>query len=222
MISIAESRPTDRTSTGRHRAAGVRLIQNGDFLMIEESPPFAPSRFGMSRVRGWTNWNEQATSSSPALLIGFLHPAVPPPNPARAAIGDIKALSGLTQEEIAPLVGVSRRSLQAWLAGHPISARNEQRLRNLRETITALRLPTPRETRERLLQRRHGDISLYDMLAEGRDAAARALGLTETPTSPAAAAPQAQPLLAQLDRHEDAIDLPATTLDRRFVGRLRR
>lgn len=44
---------------------------------------------------------------------------------------ELRRVSGLTNEEIAPLAGVSRRSFHAWLAGGAISARKEMRLRRL-------------------------------------------------------------------------------------------
>lgn len=42
---------------------------------------------------------------------------------AQEALAEIRAISALTNEEIAPLAGVSRRSIQAWVAGESISAR---------------------------------------------------------------------------------------------------
>lgn len=87
---------------------------------------------------------------------------------AKALLEDVQTLSALTLEEIAPLVGVSRRSLQHWRADEPISARKEQRLRNLVDTLQALKSRDAKEVRSQLLKRPENGLRPYDLLAEGR------------------------------------------------------
>jgi DNA-binding transcriptional regulator YiaG len=76
-------------------------------------------------------------------------------SPARTVVQDlieqVRANSGLTLEEISPLLGVSRRSLQHWLSGRHISARNEQRLRALADTLSSLPTADPSTSRHRQL-----------------------------------------------------------------------
>ena len=70
---------------------------------------------------------------------------------AQKLLEDIRKRSGLTLEEIAPLVGVSRRSLQNWRAGEVISARKEQRLRDIADTFESLQQKEARDLRHLLL-----------------------------------------------------------------------
>jgi DNA-binding transcriptional regulator YiaG len=91
-------------------------------------------------------------------------------------IGKIRQETGLTLELIAPLLGVSRRTIQSWKAGGEISLKNEERLRELAEAIGRLPSGSPGETKNLLLERIPGSIRIYDLLAERRfgDAIARA------------------------------------------------
>lgn len=50
-------------------------------------------------------------------------------------IGRIRAMSGLTLEQIAKAVNVSRRSVQFWRAGGKINSRHEQELIGMHTTI---------------------------------------------------------------------------------------
>jgi hypothetical protein len=92
----------------------------------------------------------------------------PRPTPAQKLIEDIRIISRLTLEEIAPLAGVSRRSLQHWRAGGVISARKEQRLRDLGDTLGMLGQNDAVEVRRRLFERTSHGVRPYDLLAEGR------------------------------------------------------
>jgi hypothetical protein len=173
--------------------------------------------------------SDPATSSMPPPIVRsspYRH-ATNQPTPAlrtaaQEAITKIHAISKLTNEEIAPLAGVSRRSIQAWVAGGQISARKEQRLRALRAAIQAIAAPDPQVTRRRLFDHTPGDVCAYDLLAEGhfKEAVDLALGRRAAVTMPAA--PQAQNLAAQLDHHEGHIDLRPERINRRFSGRLMR
>jgi len=174
---------------------------------------------------------DSATSSKPSLLVRGQNDHVgniltevehQSQTAAQAAVEGIRTIAKLTHEEIAPLAGVSRRSIQAWLAGEPISARKEQRLRAVLDAIRELAASDPQTTRGRLFDRQRGQISAYDLLAEGRFEDAKALVLGHQRNVSGQAIPQAQNLYAQLDRHEGRVELPAEPLNRRFSGRLRR
>jgi DNA-binding transcriptional regulator YiaG len=170
----------------------------------------------------------QATSSRPPLIVRSLQERpteVTPSDPqtvAQAAIAEIRAVSGLTNEEIAPLAGVSRRSLQAWIAGEPISARKEQRLRGLRDAVRGLAGADSQITRARLLDRVPGNVRAYDLLAEGRFEQAIDLALDRRSNTPAPPALQAHDLYAQLNHIESRVELAPERVSRRFSGRLRR
>lgn len=95
---------------------------------------------------------------------------------AGALLQQIREDAALTLEEIAPLVGVTRRSLQHWLAGGPISARKERRLREAADAVRALCTGSADATRQTLFARRSGGLRLYDLLSARQFEEARQLG----------------------------------------------
>ena len=109
-----------------------------------------------------------------------------PDGSARALIDDIQARSGLTLDEIANLLGTSRRTIQNWRAGERINSRNDQRLRELAQAIRAIDAGSVPATRERLFARPEGQISAYALLAEQRfdTAVATATGRQPTRSEP--------------------------------------
>jgi hypothetical protein len=148
-----------------------------------------------------------------------------PASPAARALTKIKQASDLTTEALAPLVGVSRRTLHLWLAGGPISQRNEERLRELEEAISTIATATGSSCRERLMERIPGVPRVYDLLAEGRYDAAIARVTDASPKlRPAVYSevhPPATSLVAQLSVQEHK-SLPLDgRIDRRFTKRLK-
>lgn len=87
---------------------------------------------------------------------------------AEEMLDTIKSRSGLILEEIATLMGTTRRTLQNWRTGAPINTVNEHRLRDLDATIAALHAGDAATTRKRLFESRDGAVRLFDLLAEGR------------------------------------------------------
>lgn len=82
----------------------------------------------------------------------------------------IRAEAGLTLEEIAHLMGVSRRSVHNWKNGETVSSGNEVRLRDLDQSIRRIAASTHMGTvRERLMSCVDGGLRPYDLLAEGRN-----------------------------------------------------
>jgi DNA-binding transcriptional regulator YiaG len=151
----------------------------------------------------------------------FDHPVqeAVPATPAMRLLERIRSASGLTFENIAPLAGVSRRSVQSWRAGEQISQRNEERLRALAAAIETIAGADPLNVRERLLERVPGSIRIYDLLAEGRykDAIAWGTGARPAPQPIAHATPT--PMSTSLDAQLSALESPSTTLDRRVDRR---
>lgn len=146
-----------------------------------------------------------------------------PATRAQSALADIRSLSGLTMEEIAPLARVSRRSLQAWWAGDSISARKEHRLCTLSDAIREIAAATPDETRRRLFERRLRDVRPYDLLAEGRFEDAFCAAIDRRPPSEKSTEPtEGNGILAQLNRHEAPIKTASASLNRRLSGPLKR
>jgi len=80
----------------------------------------------------------------------------------------IKRRSGLTGDQVAPLLGVSRRSLQFWKSGREISASNENRVRAVSEVLEKFPSAAGKATKDLLLTRTPGYVRIYDLLAEGK------------------------------------------------------
>jgi hypothetical protein len=70
---------------------------------------------------------------------------------ARDAIFELRRLSGLTWEELATLLSVTRRSLHLWANGGPINSPNEKHVRDLLMAMRELDRGSARENRGVLL-----------------------------------------------------------------------
>ena len=148
---------------------------------------------------------------------------------ARLLIERIQSLSGLTLEEVAPLLNVSRRSLQNWRSQHPISARNEHRLRGIADLLNLLSFRDAAEARCKLLDRVPGNVRAYDLLAEGRLGAAYTMitGLAVVPAHLQAqtfnkALSPTQTVVARLSNCEDGPPFKAERVDLSRSRRLKR
>lgn len=142
---------------------------------------------------------------------------------AQDAIKEIKALSGLTNELIAPLMGVSRRSVQDWISGEPISQRNEQRLLALRDAVRSLSTGDHASTRRRLMDQAPGRVRVYDLLAAGEFDTAVDLATGRRRSSiPRPHKTRSEGLIAQLSRLEGRVEIVEAPSTGRFSGRLRR
>lgn len=182
------------------------------------------------RIRAFT---EDGTTSPKCviLVIPELKPALTDPVEVRTEaarlIEDGMSLANLTQEEFAPLLGVTRRSLSNWKAGEAISARKELRLRGLVEALCALSKGDADLTRARLYNRLPGGLRPYDILAEGRfDVAVQLATGRPSPADvkPIAlpAVPKPAPVLARLSLREDVATEPHGRVDLRRSRRLKR
>lgn len=88
--------------------------------------------------------------------------------PVATLIDHLQIVAAVTLEELAPLVGVSRRSLQNWRAGEKISARNERHLRDLVDALTVIANDAERnnrQVRDIILSRASSGLRPYDLLA---------------------------------------------------------
>jgi hypothetical protein len=84
---------------------------------------------------------------------------------ARDAIFELRRLSGLTWEELATLLSVTRRSLHLWANGASINARNEKQVRDLVMAMRELDRGTARENRGLLLAPLpDGELTVGDLL----------------------------------------------------------
>jgi hypothetical protein len=108
---------------------------------------------------GWTVFKPHAVPANADAPPGFR---------PRDAIFELRRLTGLTWEELATLLSVTRRSLHLWANGGPINTLNEKHVRNLLVAVRELDRGTARENRALLLAPlRDGDSTVGDLL-QGR------------------------------------------------------
>jgi hypothetical protein len=107
---------------------------------------------------GWAVFKAHVTTSIASAPRGFR---------ARDAIFELKRLTGLTWEELATLLSVTRRSLHLWANGRAINTVNERHVRDLLMTMRDLDRGTARENRALLLAPlRDGDMTVGDLLRD--------------------------------------------------------
>ena len=80
------------------------------------------------------------------------------------AISRLRSLSGLTWDQLALLLRVSRRTVHFWASGKPMSPSNELRVRALFETVRMLDRGSARANRLMLLAPIANGASAFDML----------------------------------------------------------
>lgn len=73
--------------------------------------------------------------------------------------------SGLTWDQIARALGVSRRSVHLWASGGRVSSRNAEHLASMYAAVREVDAPHARARRDALLAHRSGRMSIYDEIA---------------------------------------------------------
>jgi hypothetical protein len=203
-----------------HRAFGPTLVDNAlvQRLVVESRATTVPQhvRIYWHKLRPGPAHRLPASTTSAAQSL------------AQSLLSEVQSLSGLTLEEIAPLLGVSRRSLQNWRAQRPISARKEQRLRHLADTLRSLPVGGAGNARRILLDRKPGRVRPYDLLGEGRfDVAYTTITGAAAPAHLAAFSthpllPPTVPVLARLSNRDDDSPSSRGRVDLRRSRRLKR
>jgi hypothetical protein len=158
----------------------------------------------------------------PGGAIGEFADRATEPTESQRLCQELRQISGLTNEEIAPLLGVSRRSFQIWLAGGPISARKEARLRAITDAVGQLAAEDRVKTRQRLLQRDKYSVSPFDLLSEGRFDAAVDLALGQRKSFSSSRSPSTESLAVQFDRDQSSIPSSGIRLNRALSKPIRR
>jgi transcriptional regulator with XRE-family HTH domain len=77
----------------------------------------------------------------------------------------LRDVSGLTAAQLGRLFGVSRRSIDNWMAGSPMAAHHEARLSALQAALIAIPAATPEERRAVLFDSSDG-LSLFQRLVD--------------------------------------------------------
>lgn len=214
----------ERSSSPLPESACLPILDHGTRAI---SAPVTGTMAGAGGLALWAFLSvltQQETSApwtpSTAVLVG--KPREEAASPAQRLCNRLKAISNLTNEEIAPLVGVSRRSFQSWLAGSPISARKETRLRSIVDAVEKIAAPDPVGIRSRLLDQDAWSVRPYDLLVEERFAAAVNLGIGVRKALVAHRNDIAESLALQLDRDQASLGTGEVRLNRRLSRSLKR
>lgn len=107
--------------------------------------------------------------------------------PAGAAIGELRRLSGFTWDQLARIFHVSRRSLHFWASGKPMAPSNEERLQRLLSVVRTIDRGSARANRTALLGAREDGSLPFDLLAAGdyeRVLSLLGQGVTRSPALP--------------------------------------
>lgn len=86
-------------------------------------------------------------------------------NADRSAIAELRDLSGLTASQVARLFGVSRRSVNNWIAGKPMAPHHEERLSQLLAIVRGVEGSTSDSRRAALLDSSTGP-SIFHQLVQ--------------------------------------------------------
>lgn len=93
---------------------------------------------------------------------------VTPLQPAGAAIGELRRLSGFTWDQLARLFGVSRRSLHFWASGKQMAPSNEEHLQRILSIVRKIDRGSASANRTALLGVRTDGSFPCDLLAAGK------------------------------------------------------
>ncbi len=84
---------------------------------------------------------------------------------AGSTVAGLRDISGLTSDQIGRLFGVSRRSVQNWVAGAPMASIHEERLAHLYSVVLECG-NSPEERRKKLLSSARGMSLFHQMIGE--------------------------------------------------------
>jgi len=80
-------------------------------------------------------------------------------------ISEIRALAGLTIEQVGRLFGVSRRSVHNWINGNAMAPQHEEQARKILDVVRSLPGSSPDERRSALLDSSHGSSLFHELIA---------------------------------------------------------
>jgi DNA-binding transcriptional regulator YiaG len=135
--------------SGSASTAQVPFRRIWSFPVVLVAQTVAPSSVGMAREIGQSN----ARVSSARYELGH------------SSVAELRDRSGLTASQIARLFGVSRRAVNHWMAGRPMTLEHEERLSVLFAIMHGLPGSDPEARRRQLLDSSAGP-SLFHRLLE--------------------------------------------------------
>lgn len=90
-------------------------------------------------------------------------------NPQERTVSELRDVSGLTATQLGRLFGVSRRSINNWMAGSPMSPHHKTRLSVLRTVFLAIPASSPEERRSALLDSSNGQTLFHQLVGENSE-----------------------------------------------------
>lgn len=121
----------------------------------------------------WVNVTPGVASQALGTSTGESLTTTPPATASRTpaeGISELRALSGLTADQVGRLLGVSRRSVQNWVAGNAMAVQHEEQVSRLLSVIQALPGSTANERRGALLDSSDGESLFHKLLAQRAEA----------------------------------------------------
>lgn len=151
-------------------------------LRAEPTQHFSSSSWRRTDVKGrlvlWSAPTGVAISDSPKTTLSrpdsFRPPVAPvSEKPSPNAVAQLRDISGLTAGQLARALGVSRRSIQGWIAGSPMAGVHAERVSRVLKYVQGLD-GAPEERRAQLLDSSSG-LSVFHAWeqANGRSAEVR-------------------------------------------------
>ncbi len=102
----------------------------------------------------------------------------------RRAVAELRRVSGLTWDELAKLLGVSRRSVHFWASGKPLNAANTRRLFQLVDVLRGADRGSSQSNRAALFTVEEGSTAFDLLVAQKFEAARSRLGKGSGRTRP--------------------------------------
>ncbi len=155
---------TSGMGTLRGISGGVKVVLLGGSLFLGVSTgdiPYVVSDLGNELVI-------EATSSRTFVDYDDLARALVIPSrysvANQAAIHELRHRSGLTWDQVADLMGVSRRSVHLWASGRELSARNQEHLHRVLAAVRAVDHGSAGATRSALFATDSAGTNVFDLL----------------------------------------------------------
>lgn len=153
-----EMRPTfDSTS-----AAGAMLMRQ-----VREPVLVGCMLAGLGTSTAYATTQDLVWRSQRSLEQTTAGAVVPTAQPAGAAIGELRRLSGLTWDQLARIFSVSRRSLHFWASGKPMAPSNEEHLQRVLAAVRKIDRGAASANRTALLGVRENGSIPFDLLVAG-------------------------------------------------------
>lgn len=158
----------DRTSRAPFAVAfGFALATSSAIGSTLPAQPFSTTsvrQVAPEAPKDLTMRSSRTTSGLPLLTT----PSVYSPASLAKRIAEIRALTGLTTDQVGRLFGVSRRSVHNWINGNAMAPQHEERAVRILSIVQVLPGTTPAERRAALLDSSRGTSLFHELVGSVR------------------------------------------------------